>query len=159
MAAKKTTQQTVEKTAKRYAKKAVKRIHTATKVLVVLTLLVGIAAGAVVCLHFSKNDRFVLQGQTVFSIDMVEGGAPYLYTEEGVEAYCFGLDASSKLMVETDLQQDAAVRYIIPVDKEGVYTIVYTVDCLKFGEKAPNGVIKRIRTFTVIATEEDGIYG
>ena len=159
MAAKNKTKSAAEKTAKRYAKKAVKRIHTATKVLVVLALLLGIAAGALVCLHFSKNDSFVLKGQTTFSVDMVEGGAPYLYTEEGVEAYCFGLDVSHKLSVETELQQDAEGRYIIPVDKEGVYTIVYTVDCLKFGEKAPNGVIKRIRTFTVIATEEDGIYG
>lgn len=146
-------------TAKRYAKKAVKRLHTATKVLTVLFLLIGIAAGAFVCLHFSKNDRFVLKGQTAFSIDMTEGGAPYLYTEEGWEAYCFGLDVSDKLTVETTLEKDAEGRYIIPVEQEGVYTITYTVDCLKFGEKAPNGVIKRIRTFTVTATEEDGIYG
>ncbi len=149
----------IKNTVKRQAKKVVKRIHTATKILVVLTLLLGVAAGALVCLHFSKNDRFVLKGQTAFSIDMAEGGAPYLYTEEGVEAYCFGRDVSGKLTVETDLQQDAEGRYIIPTDKEGVYTITYTVDCLKFGEKAPNGVIKRVRTFTVMATEEDGIYG
>jgi len=147
-------------TAKRYAKKAVKRLHTATKILVVLSLLIGIAAGALVCLHFSKNDRFVLKGATAFSIDMVqEGGEPYLYSEEGVEAYCFGFDVSGKLSVETTLEQDAQGRYIIPTDQEGVYTIIYTVDCIKFGENAPNGVIKRVRTFTVTATEEDGIYG
>jgi len=61
--------------------------------------------------------------------------------------------------VETDLQKDAQGRYIVPTDQEGVYTITYTVDALKFGEKAPNGVIKRIRVFTVSASEEDGRNG
>ena len=32
------------------------------------------------------------------------------------------------------------------------------VSVAETGENAPNGVIKRIRTFTVTATEEDGIY-
>lgn len=155
MAAKNTTKQTAEKTAKRYAKKAVKRIHTATKVLALLSLLIGIAAGALVCLHFSKNDRFILKGETAFSFALAaEGTAPYLYVEEGVEAYCFGLDVSDKQEIQTTLEKDAEGRYIIPLDKEGVYTITYTVDCFKFGEKAPNGVIKRIRTFTVAAAEE-----
>ena len=71
-----------------------------------------------------------------------------------MEAYCFGLDVSDKQEIQTTLERDAEGRYIIPLDKEGVYTITYTVDCLKFGEKAPNGVIKRIRTFTVAAAEE-----
>lgn len=149
-----------KKTAKRYAKKAIKKLHTATKILIVAALLLGAVAGALVCRMLSANDRFLLRGQTAFSIDMTEGGAtPYYYTEEGVEAFCFGMDVSGKLTVETDLERDAEGRYIIPTDKEGVYTIVYTVDCLKFGENAPNGVIKRVRTFTVTATEEDGIYG
>ena len=142
-------------TAKRYAKKAGKRLHTATRILVVLSLLIGIAAGALVCLHFSKNDRFILKGQTAYTFELAAAGtAPYTYVEEGVEAYCFGLDVSDKLTVETALEKDAEGRYIIPLDKEGVYTITYTVDCLKFGEKAPNGVIKRIRIFTVAAVEE-----
>ena len=50
---------------------------------------------------------------------------------------------------------DASGNYVIPAE-EGVYTITYTVDCLKFGENAPNGAIKRIRVFTVAASEEDG---
>ena len=100
----------VEKTVKKHAKKALKKLHTATKVLMVLTLLLGIAAGAFVCMHFSKNDRFVLKGQTAFSIDMAAGGEAYLYTEEGVEAFCFGLDVSGKLHVETSLEKDAQGR-------------------------------------------------
>ena len=149
----------VKNTAKRYAKKAAKRLHTATKLLMVLALILGLAAGAFLCWHFSKNDRFVLKGDVAFSVDVTADSTPYLYTEQGVEAYCFGMDVSGKLHVETSLEKDAEGRYIIPTNEEGVYTIVYTVDCLKFGEKAPNGVIKRVRTFVVTATEEDGIYG
>lgn len=147
-------------TAERYAKKGWKKLHTATKAAMILALAAGVLLGAFVCLRASVNDRFFLKGETVFSLDAVPTGAePYLYTEEGVEAFCFGRDVSGKLTVETELQRDAEGRYMIPLDKEGVYTITYTVDCLKFGENAPNGVIKRIRTFTVTAGEEDGRYG
>lgn len=149
----------IEKSAKRYAKRSFKKLHTATKLAMVLAILVGIVAGAFVCLHVSKNDRFVLKGESSFSLDITEGGAPYLYTEEGVEAYCFGRDVSGKLTVETDLERDAEGRYVIPTDREGVYTITYTVDALKFGESAPNGVVKRVRVFTVSAAEEDGRNG
>ena len=62
---------------------------------------------------------------------------------------------SAKLTVVTDLQKDANGNYIIPTDKEGVYTITYTVNAYKF-QKGPNGVITRIRTFTVNDIEEDG---
>ncbi len=149
----------IEKSAKRYAKRSFKRLHAATKLAMALAILVGIVAGAFVCLHVSKNDRFVLKGESSFSFDVTEGGAPYLYTEEGVEAYCFGRDVSGKLTVETELERDAEGHYVIPTDREGVYTITYTVDALKFGENAPNGVVKRVRVFTVSAVEEDGRNG
>ena len=145
-----------ERRARRRVKSKLKKLHTATKVLAVLCLLVGLAAGYFVCELMSKNDRFVLVGETAFSIDV---GEPYTYTEQGVDAVCFGRDVSDKLHVETTLQKDGNGNYIIPTDKEGVYTITYTVDCLKFGEKAPNGVIKRIRVFTVSAQEDDGRNG
>ncbi len=149
-----------EKSAKRYAKKGFKKPHTATKLAMLVAVVIGVAVGALVCLQLFKNDRFVLKGETSFALDVSsEAGATYLYTEEGVEAYCFGMDVSGKLIVETDLEKDAEGRYIIPTDKEGVYTITYTVDALKFGENAPNGVIKRIRVFTVTAIEEDGRNG
>lgn len=145
--------------ARRGAKKFFKNLHAATKVTLVLALLVGLAAGAFACITVSKNDRFLLAGSSAVSIDVSRDGTPFLYAEEGVEAVCFGRDVSDKLTVDTQLQRDAEGRYIIPTDKEGIYTITYTVDCVKFGERAPNGVIKRIRTFTVTATEEDGRYG
>ena len=143
----------------RYAKKGIKKLHPLTKLAVAAALLVGVLVGAFVCLQFSKNDRFVLKGETAFALDIGAEGSTYLYEEQGLEAYCFGLDVSGKCTVETDLQKDAEGRYIVPTDKEGVYTITYTVDALKFGANAPNGVIKRIRVFTVTAGEEDGRNG
>ena len=137
-------------------KKKLKKMHPVTKAVAVLFLVIGIAGGALFSLHTFKNDRFLLKGESNFSVDV---GQPYTYTEEGVEAVCFGRDVSDKLTVETKLEKDAEGNYIIPTDKAGVYTITYTVDCLKFGEKAPNGVIKRIRVFTVNEVEEDGRNG
>ncbi len=142
---------------KRSAKKTVKRIHTATKVIAVAALIVGILLGAVVCLTLFKNDRFVLQGRTQISLD---AGSAYTYTEEGVEAVCFGRDVSAALTVTPGkgVTLDANGNYVIPAEA-GVYTITYTVDCYKFGEKGPNGQIKRIRVFTVNEVEEDGKNG
>ena len=88
----------------------------------------------------------------------VLGVIPKFFEEEGVEAIQFGRDVSGKVAVETELQKDANGNYVIPTDKEGVYTITYTVDAYKF-QKGENGVIKRIRTFTVNAAEEDGRNG
>ncbi len=144
-----------ERRARRKTKSKLKKLHPATKVLAVLFLVIGIAAGGAVCMMMSKNDRFLLKGDTSFSIDM---GESYTYEEQGVEAFCFGRDVSGKLNVETELEKDADGNYIIPTDKEGVYTITYTVDAWKF-QKGENGVIKRIRTFTVNAAEEDGRNG
>ena len=143
----------------RELKKRVKKLHPLTKAAVAVALLVGILVGAFVCLQFSKEDRFVLKGETAFALDVGAEGSVYVYEEKGLEAYCFGLDVSGKCTVETDLEKDAEGRYVVPTDKEGVYTITYTVDALKFGDKAPNGVIKRIRVFTVTASEEDGRNG
>lgn len=143
-----------EKKARRRAKSKIKRLHTATKVIAVLSLVVGLVIGAAVCIAMSKKDHFTLKGDTRFSID---AGTAYTYTEQGVEAICFGRDVSNKLNVEVSegITTDANGNYVIPAE-EGVYTITYTVDCLKFGENAPNGVIKRIRVFTVAASEDDG---
>jgi hypothetical protein len=143
-----------EKRARRKAKSKIKKLHTATKVIAVLSLVVGLLIGAAVCLVMSKNDRFILKGDTQFSID---AGTAYTYREQGVEAICFGRDVSNTLKVTLSegITTDASGNYVIPAE-EGVYTITYTVDCLKFGENAPNGAIKRIRVFTVAASEEDG---
>ena len=144
------------KKAQKQLERGIKKMHPATKAIAILFLVIGIAGGALFSLYTFQNDRFLLKGESSFSIDV---GEVYTYTEQGVDAVCFGRDVSDRLKVETDLQKDADGNYIIPTDKAGVYTITYTVDCLKFGEKAPNGVIKRIRVFTVNEVEEDGRNG
>ena len=144
------------KKGKRSAKKWIKNMHPATKVIAVLCLVLGIAMGALFCLSAYANDHFTLKGETQFSLTV--GDAPYVYTEQGVDAVCFGRDVSDKLTVTPGegVTDNHNGTYTIPTDKEGVYTITYTVDCAKFGEKAPNGVIKRIRVFMVDTAEADG---
>jgi hypothetical protein len=147
----------IEKTVERTVKKKWRKLHTATKVWMALALVVGIAIGVAAAVFVSKNDTFVLKGKTSYALDVsTEEGATFLYTEEGVTAICFGQDKSGTVKAETDLQKDSEGRYVIPLDKEGVYTITYTVDGLKFGENAPRGQIKRVRTFVVTTNEEDG---
>ena len=141
----------------RQAKKTVGRLHPATLTVAILFLVLGILAGAVGCYFLSRGDRFELKGTKTFSLDVGGAGETYLYTEEGAEAVCFGIDVSDKLSADTTLKKNAAGQYIIPLDKEGTYTITYTVDAFKFGKNAPNGEIRRVRSFVVTAQgEEDG---
>ena len=79
-------------TAKRGAKRLLKKIPAGVKVLMVLLLLVGIAGGYFAVKFVSKNDHFVLKGQTTYSI---EAGTPFTYSEEGV-------DAALKLLISGD---------------------------------------------------------
>ena len=86
-----------ERRAKRTAKQKVKKLHPLTKFLAVLFLLIGVGLGVLACTFFSKNDRFVLKGDTQFSID---AGTAFVYEEQGVEAVAFGLSCESKVKVE-----------------------------------------------------------
>ena len=138
----------VKKAAKRYLKK----LHVLTVVLMVAALLLGVAAGFFAVNTISKDDRFALIGQATTTLPLTKTkGATYLYTEEGIEAVCFGRDVSGTVSVKTTLEKNEQGQYIIPLTEEGVYTITYTVDALKFGEKAPNGPTLRVRVFVVKA--------
>lgn len=140
------------KSIRRGVKKSLKKLHVLTLFFMVVALVAGFALGALACGQVSKDDRFLLCGQTNTTLPLsADEGANYLYAEEGVEAVCFGRDVSDKVIVKTDLQKNADGQYIIPLDEEGVYTIAYTVDAPKFGEKAPNGPIERLRVFIVKA--------
>ena len=147
-------------TVKTTIKRSVKKLHPVTKAVMVIAFLLALVAGALCCYFVSRNDGFELCGNKTISLDAGGEGATYLYTEEGVSAKCFGLDVSGKTKVKTDLEKNAQGQYVIPLDKEGVYTISYTVSGFpadfKFGAKSANGEIVRIRTFTVAAREEDG---
>ena len=146
-----------ERYAKRTLKKKSKNLHPLTKALAILFLIVGIAAGVLVCSMLSKNDRFVLKGNTQISID---AGTSYVYAEEGYEAVAFGMDCAGKVLVEPGkgVTTDENGNFVIPAE-EGVYTITYTVNSLKFNGKLGGERIQRIRVFTVDAIEEDGRNG
>jgi len=154
--AKKSAEEKAARQAKKSLKKFWRKLHNTTKVLAVLFLLVGLAAGAFISISMSADDRFILKGATAHSLEV---GTAFTYAEEGFEAVCFGRDVSGDVQIETTLEKDAAGNYVIPTDAAGVYTITYTVDAFKFGKNAPNGEVKRIRVFTVEAAEEDGRYG
>ena len=141
-----------ERRAKRTLKKKIKNLHPATKVLAVLFLLVGIAAGVFACGFLSKNDRFVLTGSTQISL---EAGTPYTYVEEGYEAVAFGMSCAGKVQVEPGkgITTDANGNYVIPAE-EGIYTLTYTVNSLKFNGKLGGEKIQRIRVLTVDAIED-----
>ena len=146
-----------ERKAKRRAKSKIKKLHPATKVLAVLFLVVGLAVGVFACTLLSKNDHFELTGSKQISL---EAGSSYTYTEEGYEAVAFGLDCTDKVQVawSEEITRDDNGNFIIPA-KEGVYTITYTVNSLKFNGKLGGEKIQRIRVFTVDAAEEDGRNG
>ncbi|MBP5357093.1 MAG: hypothetical protein J6Y68_02975 [Clostridia bacterium] len=132
----------------------VKKLHPITKVVVAIFAVLGIVVGVIVGFVLSKNDRFVLKGNSLYSYDV--SSSDYIYKEEGIEVVCFGFDISDKLTVETNLSKNASGDYIIPGTVEGTYYIKYSVDFFKFGEDAPNGPIIRVRTFTVSSSEDDG---
>ena len=143
-----------ERKAKRTIKKKIKNLHPLTKFLAVLFLLVGVGAGVFACGFLSKNDRFVLTGNTQLSL---KAGTPYTYVEEGYEAVAFGVDCAGKVEVEPGkgITVDTNGNYVIPAE-EGVYTLTYTVNSIKFNGKLGGEKIQRIRVFTVDAIEDDG---
>lgn len=146
-----------ERRAKKSAKKQIKKMHPLTKFLAILCLIVGVGLGALACTFLSRNDHFVLKGETQLSL---EAGNTYTYKEEGVDAVCFGRSCAGKVEVQASrgITRDANGNYVIPAE-EGVYTLTYTIDNLKFGGKLGGEKIQRIRTFTVDAAEEDGRNG
>ena len=146
-----------ERKAKRTIKKKIKNLHPLTKFLTVLFLIIGIAAGVLACSFLSQKDRFELKGNKQISL---EAGQPHTYVEEGFEAVAFGMNCAGKVQVEAGagITVDANGNFVIPAE-EGVYTLTYTVNSLKFNGKLGGEKIQRIRVFTVDAIEEDGRNG
>jgi hypothetical protein len=70
------------------------------------------------------------------------------------------MDCAGKVQVEPGkgVTTDENGNFVIPAE-EGVYTITYTVNSLKFNGKLGGERIQRIRVFTVDAIEEDGRNG
>ena len=82
--------------AQRQLKRGLKKIHPATKAIAILFLVIGIAAGALFSLYTFQNDRFLLKGESSFSIDV---GETYTYTEQGVDAqwHCYGTEEQEEI--------------------------------------------------------------
>ena len=127
-----------------------------TKVIVAITLVIGLAGGAIVCTVLFDKDTFELKGSKQVSLTV--SAENYVYREEGVTAVCFAQDVSDtlKVVLSEGIVDNGDGTYTIPTDKAGVYTMTYTVECFKFGESREDGAVKRIRVFTVDEVENDG---
>lgn len=115
--------------AERAAKKAVKKTHAATIAAAILFLALGAAAGFFTYRYLTKNDEFVLRGESVVWLNVGEE-----YVEEGVHIVSFGRDISAKVAVGGDE---------LDVNAEEIYQIVYTVEDIRWGE------YQRVRTVIV----------
>lgn len=126
----------VKKVVKKAAKKATKQVvkeHPNAALYSVLFLLVGALVGFFAYKAISKNDKYVLNGEKVITLDYSEDAdKTFTYVEEGVTAISFGKDVSSTLVTTSTLDGENGV-YVIPLDKEGEYIITYEVDSLKYG--------------------------
>lgn len=115
--------------AERAAKKAVKKTHAATIAAAILFLALGAAAGFFTYRYLTKNDEFVLRGESVVWLNVGEE-----YVEEGVHIVSFGRDVSEKVTVGGDE---------LDVNAEEIYQIVYKVEDIRWGN------FQRVRTVIV----------
>lgn len=115
--------------AKNAARKAVKKTHAATVVLAILFLVIGAAAGFFAYRYVTRNDEFVLRGESVVWLNVGEE-----YVEEGVHIVSFGRDVSEKVTVGGDE---------LDVNAEEIYQIVYKVEDIRWGN------FQRVRTVIV----------
>ena len=129
--------------AKRKVKSKAKRISTASYVIWVFALLLGLALGAFACHFICRNDGFELKGKSEYTLDLGGEGSSVIYTDKGASAVSFGKDISKNIRVSTSLEEYGDGEYKIDTSKEGVYYIVYTVDDVRFGD------VKRVRTIRV----------
>ena len=79
-------------------------------------LLVGALVGFFAYKAISKNDKYVLNGEKVITLDYSEDAdKTFTYVEEGVTAISFGKDVSSTLVTTSTLNGENGV-YVIPLD-------------------------------------------
>lgn len=146
---KKSTESTVlskqaRKTVERKTKRAVRSMNTGVLMISLLFFVVGVALGVYAAMAMTENDCFELNGEKEISVSV---GTPYVYHEDGAKIVSIGRDISDRLRVKTELVSDGQGGYVVDTDSPGVYTIVYTVDDIKFGR------IQKIRTIRVVGGE------
>ncbi len=86
--------------AKRKNKKALKRIHPAYLVIIIVALIVGVAAGYFAGSFLYGKDTLELNGQKITS---VEQNKSVSYTDEGIKYISGGKDMSDKFEIETNM--------------------------------------------------------
>ena len=117
-------------------------------VAILVALAVSIVGGVATEKLVTKNDCFALVGEKEYVIEVGDQNSSYTYSEEGFKVISFGKDMSDKVTVTTNMTRNDNGTYSIDTSEEGDYYIMYTVDSLKYGK------IKRVRTFTVGASNE-----
>ena len=115
--------------ASRAAKKAVKKTHIATIVLALVFFAIGAVAAFFAYRQLTKNDEFVLRGESVVWLDVGEE-----FVDEGVHIVSFGRDISAKATTGGDE---------LDVNTEEIYQIVYQVKDIRWGN------FRRVRTVIV----------
>ena len=78
--------------------------------------------------YLTKNDTFELIGDKNITLEINE-----TYTEQGVKIISFGKDLKNEVKIESNLD----------TSKEGVYTIIYTINSSRYKN------IKRVRYITI----------
>lgn len=141
MAKEKNTNSRINKTIKKELKKTSKKFSLSGVMAIILCFAVGIAGGIFAEKTLTKNDKFLLDGDKAFNIEIGTGN--FVYIEEGYKCISFGKDLSSKVKIETNITKDENGNYVIDTTEEGEYYIIYTVESIKFNK------IKRVRTFVV----------
>ncbi len=127
-------------------KKAVKNSHPITLILGIVFLIIGAVAGFFTCKIITKNDTFELIGESQINI-AINGDTTYV--DAGVTCVAFGRDESDKVVVKTNMTQNADGSYTIDTSTQGEYYIIYTVeDSLRYND------IQRVRVITVGGTNE-----
>ena len=88
----------------------------------------GATTGFLITPALTKNDKFELIGEKNITLNLNQE-----YVEQGVIAISFGQNLNNKVNIESNLD----------TTKEGEYTIIYTINSLKYKN------IKRVRYITV----------
>lgn len=118
--------------------------------LIIIALFACIGAGS--CFVLTRNDCFEIIGQ-----DEIELQANEVYFDQGVKVVEFGKDCQDKVIVETDMLQNADGSYSPQLDNDNnpvlkTYYIIYKVKTFKLSKLA---TVERIRLISFVENSEE----
>ena len=127
------------------AQKALKKLHKGYLIVMVVTLLIGVAVGAYYAYTLTANDKFELIGEKSSTVRV---GDTLSYTDEGIKCTSMGKDVSDKVQIRTNMTRSADGKtFTGSTDTEGEYFIEYTITEGRFQG------LSRVRIFTIEDTE------